>query len=266
VRSAAQGAARRALADAEQRRTLVEGRIQDGVRPPADAVAVQRFEAAARLEEAELRGARDAAREELALAVGAALPAAAEPDFSLLDRTPKRSASARSQPELDALRRKREAALATARVHDRGWYPILAAEGEAGVHAQSDQVFPAYQLGLSLSMPLWDGGMQRARAELARAEAMELSVQARQAEHSLSSRQSSLKRAFDNASERVTLADQVRALSAQELRNAEERYTLGRGSIEALLDARAALTRADSTLLLARLARAEAALGLAAEP
>ncbi|HMJ15605.1 MAG TPA: TolC family protein, partial [Polyangiaceae bacterium] len=247
-----------------QRRVLVEGRIKDGVRPPADLVSVRRFEAAARLEEAELRGGRDNARDELALAVGAPLPPRAEPDFSLLDRAPKAAAKS-AQPEVDALRAKRQAALAQARAHEHHWYPILSAEGEAGVRGQETKWFPAYQVGMSLTVPIWDGGSESARAELARAEAMELAHQSRQTEFALTARQTSLQRVYRSAAERVQLAEEVRLLALEELKNAEERYSLGRGTIESVLDARAAVTRADSDLLIARLARAQAALNLEAQ-
>jgi outer membrane protein TolC len=264
VRSAAHTASSRALADAGQRRELVEGRIKDGVRPPSDLVSVRRFEAAARLEEAELRAARDGARDELALAVGAPLPARAEPDFSLLDRTPQRAAKT-SRPEVDALHKKRQAALATARAHEHVWYPILAAEGDAGLRGQEGLWFPAYRVGMNLTVPIWDGGTESARAEMARAEAMALQHQSKQTEYAISARRSSLQRVYRSAAERVQLAEQVRSLVAEELRNAEERYTLGRGAIETVLDARGALTRADSDLLITRLGRAEAAMNLEAE-
>ncbi|HEY6556265.1 MAG TPA: TolC family protein, partial [Polyangiaceae bacterium] len=264
VRSAAHTASLRALADAGQRRELVEGRIKDGVRPPSDLVSVRRFEAAARLEEAALRAARDGARDELALAVGAPLAPRAEPDFSLLDRAPQRAAKT-SEAEVDALSKKRQAALATARAHEHVWYPILSAEGQAGVRGQDDQLFPAYQVGVNLTVPIWDGGAESARAEMARAEAMALQHQSKQTQYAISARRRSLQRVYRSTAERVQLAEQVRSLVAEELRNAEERYTLGRGAIEAVLDARGALTRADSDLLITRLGRAEAAMNLEAE-
>lgn len=261
VRTAAYNASQRTLADARQRRELVEGFIKDGVRPPADRVPVLRYEAAARLEEVKARGERDAALDQLALTVGASLPDSGEPDSSLLERA-QISSAAPSTADASALRRKRDAALANARAHERWQLPVLAATAEGGVRGQDNYLFPSYQLGVSLTMPLWDGGSENARAEMARAEAMSLDVQARQADYAARAQNTGFKRRFYNAAERVKAAEEVRTLAETELRNAEDRYSLGQGSIEAVLDARAALTSADSDLLLARLARAEASLRL----
>jgi outer membrane protein TolC len=166
---------------------------------------------------------------------------------------------------VDALHKKQQAALATARAHEHNWYPILSAEGEGGLRGQENRWFPVYQVGVNLTVPIWDGGAESARAEMARAEAMALQHQSKQTQYALSARRSSLQRVYRSAAERVQLAEQVRSLVAEELRNAEERYTLGRGAIEAVLDARGALTRADSDLLITRLGRAEAAMNLEAE-
>jgi outer membrane protein TolC len=261
VRMAAYSASQRTLADARQRRELVEGFIKDGVRPPADLVPVRRYEAAARLEEVKARGERDGALDQLALAVGGPLPETGEPDSSLLNRTQIGSAVP-STADASAQRRKRDAALAIARAHENWRLPVLAATAEGGVRGQEGYLFPNYQLGASLTMPLWDGGSENARAEMSRAEARAFELQARQADYAARAQNTGLKRRFYNAAERVKVAEEVRMLAETELRNAEDRYSLGQGSIEAVLDARGYLTSADSDLLLARLARAEAALRL----
>ena len=78
--------ASQSAADAGERRARVQALITEGVRPAADLTPAQADEALAVLELERARGELRAAQLALQQAVGMALPAAAQPDRSVLDR------------------------------------------------------------------------------------------------------------------------------------------------------------------------------------
>lgn len=74
---------------------------------------------------------------------------------------------ARFPGEAAALERRRAAARVSARSHAHPWAPVLSVTAEAGVYGQKATVFPSYRVGLKLSVPLSDGGVERARRDVA---------------------------------------------------------------------------------------------------
>jgi outer membrane protein TolC len=139
---------------------------------------------------------------------------------------------------------------------------VLAGLAEAGVRGQNGLVLPLYRVGVTLTIPLLDGGAQSAQEELAKAEAAELAASAAELGRALSNDEASARAAWENAGQRLAAAEEVQRVSELVLRAAQERSELGAGSVESVIDARAQSTRAALEVLLARAARTDAALHL----
>jgi outer membrane protein TolC len=137
---------------------------------------------------------------------------------------------------------------------------VLAGAVSAGVHAQNDDLFPSYAVGVSLNVPLWDGGGSSAEASIARARAEELAARMHElrTEREYAAARAELSR--QHAEQRLARAQALLEVATQRLRETEERYELGAGGIEALAQARSVLRGAQGEVVLAQLARADAIL------
>jgi outer membrane protein TolC len=262
VAHAATAIARQSSENARKHRELVEAAVEDGSRPASDLPAVRADEARARLRLIEARGRETSARTALEAAVEQPLPPAAEPDPAMLDMAPPSGGPARSA-ELVALERRRDAAFAQARSFERPSLPTLDATAEAGPRGQGARIFPAYRVGVLLSIPLWDDGSHDAQRAIASAEASELSARADELARALSRERAQALADLRNAEERLRAADALRLALEDSVRLAEERYELGgAGTLETILQARAAMADALLEVLQARAARADAVLRL----
>jgi outer membrane protein TolC len=254
--------AERGAADARARLSKVQALVQEGVRPSADLSPAESEAMLAQLEVERARGELSGARLSLEQATGAKLPADAEPDLELL----KASAATIDSPEDDAalraLQSQRTAVQASARAKDRADAPVLGGQVLAGVNGQNDTVFPNYGVGVSFKMPLWDGGSASADARVERAKAEELAANI--AAHT-QEREKQAERArldAENATRRLQAASALLEVCRTRLTEAQEAYDLGAGGLELVGRARAMLRRAETEVLMARVARAETALRL----
>jgi outer membrane protein, multidrug efflux system len=247
-----------ASADAKGRSTRVSALISEGMRPKADLTPVRSDELLAELELARARG--DVAKRKLQLehAVGAALPEGALPDRTLLEYDG--STRDADDPELRALELERNAADKAADAYDKGDNAVLGGLGSVGMYGQTNSIFPNYNVGVSLSVPLWDGGGDEASASSARAHKAGIDAQIRQHELARTQEQREVAVDTENASRRLATAEALLASTTVQLEEAEARYDLGGGGIEPIAVARAMMRRAHTELLLAKIARAEAAL------
>lgn len=249
-----------AAADAKERSTRVGALIAEGMRPQADLTPVRSDELLALLELERARG--DAAKRKLQLehAVGAPLPEGAVPDRTLLEY--QGATREADDPELRQLQLERTAADKTATAADSGDNAVLGGLGSIGVYGQpsSGSFAPSYNVGVSLNVPLWDGGGDEASAAAARAKKAGVDAQIR--DHELSREQEQREVSLDtaNAVSRLTTAEALLASTTTQLKEAEARYDLGGGGIEPIAVARAMMRRAHTELLLAKIARVEAAL------
>ena len=252
------------VADAIARTARVQSLIDEGVRPTSDLTPASADEALARLEHvravANLRGSEL----ELSQQVGKPLPAGAEPDRSLLERravaSPAAAGPLATDASLHALSLERQALQSGVRASEKADAPVLSGTASAGVAAQDVRPFPAYSLGVGLSVPLWDGGASRAAASVARAQVAALDARMREQEQAQRDAHARAQLQADNAATLVSAADALLAACGKRLREAEEAYTLGAGGIDAVASARAALRRAETELVLARLEATRAAL------
>lgn len=248
----------RAATEAKERSTRVAALISEGVRPQADLTPARSDELLAELELERARGDLDRRKLALELAVGTQLPAMAIPDRSLLDEKPTPRTS--EDAKLRALQLEQAAASKAAEAQGKGRSPVLGATAAAGLEAQSTTFFPIYNVGVSLSIPLWDGGGADAAESAARARSEGVGAQIRQ--HEAGSSQQDRQRALEieHAGKRLETADALLASCTVQLAEAEARYDLGGGGIETIAVARAMMRRAQTEVLLAKIARTEATL------
>lgn len=247
-----------AAADAKERSARVTALIGEGMRPKADLTPVRSDELLAELELERARGDLHKRKLLLEHAVGSALPEGAIPDRTLLEY--EGATRDADDPELRALQLERTAAERAAEALDDGDNAVLGGLGSVGLYGQPGSLFPNYNVGVSLNVPLWDGGGDEASADVARAQ--RAGVDARIREHEIARKQEQSEVSVDvaNATRRLGTAEALLASTTAQLSEAEARYDLGGGGIEPIAVARAMMRRAHTELLLAKIARVEAAL------
>lgn len=251
----------RALANARARLDLVQARVSSGTRPPSDLASARYDLTLAEIDELEARQRVENTKVSVERAASTPLTATATPDPSLLDREPSR-ADAGETLEAVALRKQRISVLAMARYYEHGTAPVLTGIAEAGVRGQMENVFPAYRTSVSLAIPIWDGGAASAQAARAREEAAMLDAKEREYRTLVKTERLRARNDWIGAAERLRLAESLYALAAARARDAEERYTLGEGKIEAVLETGAGLSRAEREVVLAKIYQADAVLRL----
>jgi outer membrane protein TolC len=255
----AQGGAK----DTEQERARIEALIDSGVRPTSDLAPARGEELLAHLEHRRMLHDVAAARYALEDAVGGRIERDAEPDPALLQTDVHHPPSGKpDDPVQRSLERRRAAAHARALAFRRGRYPEFGLAASLGLRAQDSVVVPLYALGLSFAVPLWDGGTSRANASAAEAEAEGIAVKMHS--HDVE-REQTLERAerdAENARERLAIAEQLVIVGQNGLLVARDGYQLGARPVEAVFAAQAMLRKAQTETLLAKVARAEAALVL----
>lgn len=249
-------------------RSKIDQLIKEGARPSSDAALARYEEQRAQLAALRARSARDLALVTLEASAQTDLPDDASADAALLEQSDQ-PASARPDEPLatsKALERQREAALLGARALERSRAPVVAGSAEVGVRGQESDVFPAYRVSVGLTVPIWDGGEQSARAAMARADAEELSARLAQARRAESDQQRIARTQGEQSEQALKLALEVQAAAQTLLDQAVERYQLGGGGIEPVLDAQHTLADAALEVLGARLARLQATLKLRPAP
>jgi outer membrane protein TolC len=232
--------------------------ISEGVRPQSDLTPARSDELLAQLELDRAQG--DLATRKLALeqAVGAPIGEGAVPDRALLEQRDVKPNGA--DPALQALELERVAAQKAAEAYEQADSAVLSAAAAAGLQGQSEYVFPNYSLGVSFTLPLWDGGQSDASADAARARSDGLGAQIRQHEVSEAHAQRQAELDAASASKRIVTAELLLASCTAQLAEAEARYELVGGGLEAIAVARALIRRAHTEVVLAKIARAQALL------
>jgi outer membrane protein TolC len=255
--------AQQASDEAEQRRAHVEALIGEGARPSADLTPARADAMLAKLELERANSDLRAARLGVEQAVGSPLPAQGEPDRALLE-APALSAAPADDPALRALQLQQQAAREAARAEDNADNPLLSGVASAGVHSQDTSLFPSYAVGVNLAWPLWDGGKSEAAAGAARARADELGARMREQTEAKQAERDRAQLDTENAAARIATAQALLQIAAQRVREAEEAYDLGAATLDQVGQARALARRAKTEIVLAQLARADAALRLSA--
>jgi outer membrane protein TolC len=247
--------------ETRQLREVLEARIAEGTRPGSELSLARYVEAQAELELAQSEEQLAEARVQLEQASASRLPAAAEPDLTALEQPQAQSESA-DRVRAGALSLQRSAALANARAQRRARAPQLSASLEAGIRGQSSQIFPLYRAGLALSVPLFDGGLVSASAELADAQAAELSALASQQLQLVESERRRIDQELALNQRRLLVASKMLDAARAELERSRAELELGNGQREGVLQARRRVAQAELEVLAARVARARVALHL----
>jgi outer membrane protein TolC len=258
------GFALSAATDATQQRERSASRVDDGERPPSELDTARYQELQAELAASDAAARLDAARRLLESAVGTELAPDAAPDTALL------SVDAGATPlekkwEIQALELRRDAARREAEMHRKARVPVIAVIGRTGIAGVNERVFPMYQLGLNLSVPLWDGGRAISLAHAAEARAVELDALARDARLERTDERTEANVQCENAEAQLVIADALVSVSEKRVGQAEASYDLGAADLEAVADARAALREAQSRRVQIQVARADAVLRLRSE-
>ena len=255
--------AERAHQVAAERLARTRAAIEEGARPEADLSAAESGDGFAQLELEGARSELESAREDLAFVAAAELPASAVPADDVLNATPvAKGESLGQKAQRDALREQRAAAHASARAHDHAFSPVVSASAQAGIQGLNDNVFPVYRVGLSVLVPLWDGGAEAALRGQARARAAQLSAQAEALERSAHRAHARGRTLKQQAERRIAIADKLLAVCLKRVSQLEAAAPLGAASYLELQDARNAASRAQTELVLARALRAQVLLGL----
>jgi cobalt-zinc-cadmium efflux system outer membrane protein len=248
-------------ADSAALRASVEAHVAAGQRPGAELASARYDEARAALDLERSESDLLAARLDVEQAAGLRLAKSAEPDVALLDRAPPANAVL-SHPNVAAVERKRDAAMATAEAHAYPYAPIVGFDARAGVSGQTTTVFPLYQAGLTVTVPILDGGAESAARAVATAQASDLSAQARELRQRAEAGNERSRVAIERSGRRVALAEQLSAAAEQAVHHAEDQHALGSGTLDDIMTAKLRVSRAKLEVLNARLERARAVLDL----
>jgi len=257
--------------DGTRRSERVSALVQEGARPRAELAPVEADRLLSQLEFERASGDLDGARMMLEQSVGECLAETSQPDLRVLDVqqevvAPRKAAD----PELRMLIHQRAALEATARLQRKAGLPVISASAAAGIGVQMPiddageaRVIPSYIVGLGLTVPLWDGGGTRAQADATEAQADELRLRLESAQ---SDRDHERKRAeldAGHALRRQQTAEQLLAVCTTRVADVEAGYELGAMQFDQVQQARGMLRRAETEVVLAKVARAEAILRFA---
>jgi outer membrane protein len=256
---------RRNADDARKLREADESRASEGSQPGALTATARFDEVRASLDLERAEAALEVSRLALERASGAPLSATGEPDFSVLEPSPA-PRDVNGSLEAAVLERRRDALVATAEARRAGRLPVLGADVDLGMRGQGATLFPLYRVGVSLTIPVLDGGIASASADQASSRAAELSSLAREvrADVSLRSRQALV--VANRAEREIELAQLLVDVAEQALRHATDQRELEGGGSDAVVRARIQRSRAELEVLTARIVRARALMTMTENP
>jgi outer membrane protein TolC len=253
-----------ASADGTKRSERVTALISEGARPRGDLAPVEADRLLSMLELERALADMEDARLALEYAVGDPLPPSAEPDLKLLD-SQVRNTAARPDPQLRLLVFQRAVFEATSRLQRKAGMPALTAGLAAGIGVQPQpdnpvRYLPAYQAGLGLSIPIWDGGGSRASADATDARVDELRLRLEDAEAERNQEHAKAAMDAEHALKRSTTAQQLIEVCKARVADTETGYELGAMQFDQVQQARSMLRRAETELVMAKVAHTEALL------
>jgi outer membrane protein len=252
--------ARESAAEAERRSAQTGASIEEGARPTADRIATETDAAFSQLELDRASATLESARVDLGYMAVVELAPNAEPDPSVLDGGLFDPSGTSDDAPLRALEQQRLAARSTAKIYDHAFAPTISAQVQAGVQGQDIDLFPLYRVGLNVTVPLWNGGADTANRSQAEAHAAELEAQAGEYRRQREYERKRAQLVKAQAERRLGLANRLIELCNTRLGQLEEGYPLGAATLPQVADARAAVQRARTELVLAQAMRAEALL------
>jgi len=223
-------------AAARSRRRIAEGNLSGSAQTLVDVEADR-----AAMAVAKARAGADEARVALERLLGP-LPAGAVPDPTVTPTVPSPH-DRQGDAVLLALRARHAAALAEARAAAAATRPVVGAAASLGVRGVDDHMFPAWDVGLGLTAPLWDASTS-ATTHAARAKALRLEAQIAREERDAVARARAAQAALPSAEARVELAEALLAHAAHAASDMEKRDTAGEATADEREKAQAELRRA----------------------
>jgi outer membrane protein TolC len=250
-----------ASADAAQRSQRVSALITEGARPRGDLAPVEADRLLSQLELERALADMEEARMALEYAVGEPLTPTAEPDLGLLER-PVATSGTQPDPHLRLLVFQRAVYEATARLQRKAGMPAFTAAVGAGVGVQPNPLkyLPSYQVGLGLSIPIWDGGGSDASADATEARVDELRLRAEDAEAERNQEHAKAALAAEHALKRQATAQQLIEVCKARVTDTETGYEMGAMQFDQVQQARSMLRRAETELVMAKVSHTEALL------
>ena len=237
--------------------------IEEGARPEADQTAAESGEGFAQLELERALAELESAREDLGFVAAVELADTAFPADDVLNATPMAAPEAAGQnARSDMLRQQLAAAEASAHAHDHAFTPVVSASAQAGIQGLDENLFPIYRVGVSVLVPLWDGGSEAALRAQAHARAAQIGAQAEELERTARRARERSRTLKNQAERRIAVADKLLAVCRTRVAQLEAASPLGAASYVELSDARNSVARAETELVLARALRAQVLLGL----
>ncbi|MBN2429821.1 MAG: TolC family protein [Acidobacteria bacterium] len=162
--------------------------------------------------------------------------------------------AARQRPSILALRQRLEAGGQEVRAARSRYYPRFSLDGYAGWRDEEWAPEDAdWSVGLSFSLPLFQGFSRRHELGRARAEQDRLAALLREARQQVRQDVWDAHLRIGEAREAVTAAAVLVADAAESLRLVQARYEAGAGTVNDLLDVQAALARAEAIQVEARM-------------
>lgn len=251
--------AERHLRDASTRFEMLEALVKEGTRPQADKGLAEQERLAVEIELSATREELDHAQVVLAEMVGGAWTRSLIPDPGILEGS-LADRSGEAQAGEAPLEQRAAAAAAMGESFAYPHAPVISASADAGVRGQAASVFPAYRVGVTVTVPLWDGGLVAAQARAARARAEGLRAEAAASLKAHHADQVAARSDREHAQAKLRFAERLRNLAEDQLRQEAERYRLGAADLRVVFEARERLSRAEVQVLGLKAERARAML------
>ncbi len=164
-----------------------------------------------------------------------------------------------NRPEYIQLLKGRELNLLQAKLYEKPWMPTLAGflqyqPGWQGAFAEGKKWFfiPSAIAGVSLSIPIWDGGANKARRERVLVTVQTIEAQKQLLENALTLQLENARKQYQNATERVQTQQKNLALADRIYTTTQTKYKSGVGSSFELVSAEQQLYSAQQALLQAQ--------------
>lgn len=155
----------------------------------------------------------------------------------------------RTRPELKSLRERERAAALGVRFARGGYLPSLAGVAGYGFAADEPPLDQGYNVGVTLSVPLFSGFLTREQVKEAEASLSSVRHELTDARRRVLLQVEQAAYGVSEASERIGARKKEREASDENLRLATARYEVGAGDIIEMIDAQVQMTQADTATI-----------------
>ncbi len=155
----------------------------------------------------------------------------------------------RNRPELKSLRERERAAALGVRFARGGHLPTLAGAAGYGYAADETPLDQGYNVGVTLSVPLFSGFLTREQVKEAEASLSSVRHELTDARRRVLLQVEQAAYGVSEASERIGARKKEREASDENLRLATARYEVGAGDIIEMIDAQVQMTQADTATI-----------------